>query len=185
MILAYGYVSDIISNADGKNKSAAESEAGRRLLDLLLERVGIDASALEVKPDQNGKPSFVGRDDLHFNISHTNGFAVCALSAGEGRVGVDAEPQKSAIPRERQVRIAERFFSENEKKALADGESFVSLWTKREAYLKMTGEGIARAARSDIPESVWFYSLNKEGCVITLCTESRVKVEACEYKDLL
>jgi 4'-phosphopantetheinyl transferase len=177
VILAYGYAEKIVG--DGSK----ESEAARVLLAHALKKCNIDASKLQINTDENGKPYFDGRSDIDFNISHSCGFVVCALSVGEGRVGVDVEREKSAIPIERQAKIAERFFSENEKKALADGESFVTLWTKREAYLKMTGDGFARGIGEEIPENVSFATFIADGYLICLCTEMPVEVEFCEYKD--
>ena len=177
MILAYGYAEKIVG--DGSK----ESEAARVLLAHALKKCNIDASKLQINTDENGKPYFDGRSDIDFNISHSCGFVVCALSVGEGRVGVDVEREKSAISIERQVKIAERFFSENEKKALADGESFVSLWTKREAYLKMTGDGFARGIGEEIPENASFATFVADGFVVNLCTEMPTEIEFCEYKN--
>lgn len=184
MIVIYGWADEIVGyKPDGKNIKTAESEAGRALLGLLLSRHGIDPSTAEIKTDVNGKPYVSGREDLHFNISHSKGFVVCAFSVGEGRVGVDAERLRDVLPRERQIKLAERFFSEKEKKALADGESFVNLWTKREAYLKMTGDGFARGIGEEIPENASFATFVADGFVISLCTEIPAETEFCEYKN--
>ena len=179
MILAYGYAEKIVGD------KAKESEAARVLLTLLLKKCNIDASALEIKADTNQKPYIEDRSDIDFNISHSNGFVACALSVGEGKVGVDVEFDRSAIPTNRQTKIAERYFSENEKKALADGESFVTLWTKREAYLKMTGDGFAKGIGKAIPDNVNFLTVGIDKFVLTLCAERESSPDIIKYEDLI
>jgi 4'-phosphopantetheinyl transferase len=79
-----------------------------------------------------------------FNLSHADGFVVCALSAVP--VGVDVEPSSRGVEL---LDTAARMFSPRENAALAmlDGPSrirrAVDLWTVKEAYLKARGEGIS------------------------------------------
>lgn len=98
------------------------------LLKKVLENHGIDV--LNIKKGPYGKPMVEG---IHFNLSHTDGLVVCAVS--EKEVGCDVEKIKS-IPEG----VAERFFHSNEK-VYAD-EKFFRLWTIKESYVKMTGEGM-------------------------------------------
>ena len=79
---------------------------------------------------------------------------VCALSAHE--VGVDIQQHRE----DDVLRLAKRFFSEGECKALdacpeeARGAFFFRLWTKKEAYGKLTGEGVAEVLGLDLEEEV-------------------------------
>lgn len=84
---------------------------------------------------------------LAFNLSHTRGCVAVAVTAG-APVGIDVE----ALDREPDVDgVADRFFGPDEVAWLrrADGrgrkERFFRLWTLKEAYLKATGEGIAKS----------------------------------------
>ena len=95
-----------------------------------------------IKKDHFGRPSFRNYPWLDFNISHTSGIAVCALGDGR-RVGIDIERIPVGVDRDR---VAERFFSDREKKEYALGggteEAFATVWTRMEAYCKYTGLGM-------------------------------------------
>ena len=106
---------------------------------LLLQKVlaiyGIDESTIRKNPC--GKPMVEG---IYFNLSHTDGLVVCAVS--DAPVGCDVEKVKEA-PKG----VAERFFHANERAYLgkcsdAFDEQFFRLWTIKESYIKMTGEGM-------------------------------------------
>jgi 4'-phosphopantetheinyl transferase len=95
-----------------------------------------------------GKPVLAGITDgqtLHFNLSHSHGLALFAV-ARESALGIDLERIRP-IPEIDQ--IAARFFSPYENALLDDlpkeqiPEAFFHCWTRKEAYLKATGEGIA------------------------------------------
>jgi 4'-phosphopantetheinyl transferase len=88
-------------------------------------------------------------DGLRFNISHSGGRALIALAHVE--VGADIE-----LPRPRRTDdIARRFFAPGENERLfaisaleARTDEFFRLWTCKEAFLKVTGEGLSRSTRS-------------------------------------
>lgn len=89
----------------------------------------------------NGKPELNG---LFFNLSHAGDIAVCAVS--DKAVGCDVE-KVAAEPKH----IAERFFCKSENNYLddLDGKAreneFFRIWTLKESYMKMTGEGMRLA----------------------------------------
>ena len=98
---------------------------------------------LKMYYSENGKP-YLQDYSLYFNLSHSGNYAVCAVSPRE--VGVDIQEQKQV----NLERLAKRFFSEEEQsflKACANEKEqcklFYQLWTRKEAYGKLTGEGIA------------------------------------------
>lgn len=116
------------------------SLGGRLLLERALRDVGAGQPTLAFA--EQGKPYLKDRPDLHFNISHSGDYAVCALS--DAPVGCDVE----AI---RPVRgsVAARCFSPEENAALAaaDGNAaretlFFRFWTLKESCLKAVGCGI-------------------------------------------
>ena len=89
----------------------------------------------------NGKPVFIEHPKIHFNLSHAGNYVVCAISQCE--VGVDIEGNRSVRPS-----IENRFFSEEECRWVQEADSealhserFFRLWTLKEAYSKLTGEG--------------------------------------------
>ena len=106
---------------------------------------------LEVKPahiafvfNRHGKPSL--RDsDVRFNVSHSGGWAFQAVTQ-DGEVGIDIERIDPRVAREQ---IPERFFSPREVAQLralpADQQAvaFFRCWTRKEAYIKARGLGLA------------------------------------------
>ncbi len=82
--------------------------------------------------------------DLRFNLSHTRGLVVAAVTIGRD-VGVDAEFVSDTID---YLDVARAYFSQSEL-AIIQGapddrqrETFFALWTVKEAYLKARGEGL-------------------------------------------
>lgn len=96
-----------------------------------------------------GKPA-LGADlagsGLEFNLSHSGDFALVAVSAAS-IVGVDVERWD---PNVECLDLAEHYFSPRERdelRAIHPGETmagFFNAWTRKEAYLKATGDGITR-----------------------------------------
>ncbi len=104
----------------------------------ILSRHGKDVR--DIYLGENGKPLI---EDFCFNLSHTTGRVVFALSDRE--VGCDIEKVKTAL-----LDVAERFFCPAERRYLdgfSTGEeqnrAFFRLWTMKESYMKMTGEGMS------------------------------------------
>ena len=101
---------------------------------------------------QNGKPYFQDYP-FYFNLSHSGEYVFCAISDRE--VGVDIQQFRPVD----EVRLTRRFFSDEEQKILErclDREErrklFYRLWTRKEAYGKLTGEGIsASMGRNVLP----------------------------------
>lgn len=84
--------------------------------------------------------------ELGFNLSHSGGYAAYAVTAG-GDVGVDLEVVRPLADLES---VATQFFSPRENEDLrslsgADRlRGFYECWTRKEAFLKATGVGLAR-----------------------------------------
>ena len=96
----------------------------------------------------HGKPGLdctAVQSTLSFNISHTDGLALCAFSS-RLRIGVDVEKVRKDF---NTTEIAERFFSLVEREALRclpaqeQHEAFFRCWTRKEAYIKALGEGLS------------------------------------------
>lgn len=99
--------------------------------------------ALAIGRQAKGKPYFNNLPQLHFSVSHSGNIFVCAFS--DVPVGVDIQEYKNRPDEaERCRKIAARFFHPDEADALdADTVSaFYNIWTAKEAYVKLTGEGI-------------------------------------------
>ncbi len=95
-----------------------------------------------------GKPALDAgghRETLAFNLSHTEDFALFAFSPA-CEIGVDVERIQKSFET---LSLAEWLFSTNEYTALSalptelQLSAFYACWTRKEAYLKAKGRGIA------------------------------------------
>lgn len=99
-----------------------------------------------------GKPDLspVLGSRLKFNLSHSAGLALVAIAA-DSNVGVDLEYIQT---QSETAEIARHFFASTEVEQLNAlpshlyAEAFFSCWTKKEAYLKARGEGLATPLHS-------------------------------------
>jgi 4'-phosphopantetheinyl transferase len=93
-----------------------------------------------------GKPELAGGgQDLRFNLSHSGELVLLAFALRR-RLGVDVEKiRKDFLISD----IAERFFSPAERACLCrlpaavQHKAFFRCWTRKEAYIKATGDGLS------------------------------------------
>ena len=91
-----------------------------------------------------GKP-YLARSSLRFNVSHSDGIALIALTDGR-EVGIDLEHVRPQVDHES---IASRFFSPAESAKLGAlpqsrrSWAFLACWTRKEAYVKAKGGGLS------------------------------------------
>jgi 4'-phosphopantetheinyl transferase len=113
-----------------------------RLREILSDLVGTAAPALPLTAGPNGKPFLPGGPA--FNLSHAAGWAVLVVTANpKVWLGVDIEGGRPVYPG-----LDERAFAPEERAALhavdaasRDG-AFFRGWTRKEAVVKATGEGL-------------------------------------------
>jgi 4'-phosphopantetheinyl transferase len=92
-----------------------------------------------------GKPFLTGEPKLCFNVAHSHGLALFAVSL-RCEVGVDVEQVR---PIANDLGIADRYFSVRETAALRGlapvqrREAFLHTWARKEAVLKANGDGLA------------------------------------------
>lgn len=120
--------------------------AARGQLRILLARhLNLTPTELQFSYSKYGKPSLVQAPELHFNLSHANTKALLAVTYA-GKVGVDIEYTQKEIDVDG---IAQRFFANNEYQLLqtlngtAKHKAFFTAWTRKEAFLKALGKGVA------------------------------------------
>lgn len=154
---------DKVKSREDKKRSLA---AG-----LLLTQMGTvlckqRAVPTDIGYEKNGKPYFTDRPDLHFNLSHSGKWAVCAFS--DAPVGVDVEVRRDTT----NLKVAERFFSKKENEYINSfdtkeqrEDAFYKIWTLKEAFIKATGEGLSR------PLNEFSFTFTPSGITIDIDTE--------------
>jgi len=118
------------------------------LRDLLAGYLAIPAAEIRFEYLTSGKPQLAAEQNpraLQFNVSHSANMALIAVGS-EHRLGVDIEKIRGDVDT---ATLAERFFSLRERaglQALPDSlrvPGFFVCWTRKEAFLQATGEGLA------------------------------------------
>lgn len=128
--------------------------AGRGILRSIL------GEYLQIKPQQvnfdyepRGKPFLAdNQSGLQFNLSHSQNLGLCAVNYTR-QIGIDLEYIR---PTSNLEGLAQRFFLPREYelvRSLPDEQKqkiFFRYWTCKEAYLKATGDGIAKLEEIEI-----------------------------------
>jgi 4'-phosphopantetheinyl transferase len=118
--------------------------AGRGILRSILGRyLACPPEEISFVYGLKGKPSLPGAV-LQFNLAHSDGLAVMAVTRG-GAVGIDLERVRTL---QDFGSIMNSVFTEGEIEAIAalpamdQLRAFFTCWTRKEAYLNATGDGI-------------------------------------------
>jgi 4'-phosphopantetheinyl transferase len=156
----------------------AQGETGQQAAQLArsaaFAAVGVPADAQE-KRTVLGKPYLPDRPGIHYNISHSGTYGVCALS--DAPVGVDVE-----LVRPLRRAVAQRFFTDVEQEFLAQRppEEFFRLWTRKESFTKALGKGLSLPLNSfSVLEDVlyrdtiawYFHEYPIDGGWLTVCCQ--------------
>ena len=128
-------------------KDRCRSLGAALALDAALQFYGLCEKTMEYVLGNQGKPMFRDYPKLHFSLSHSGDYAICSMGAQE--VGNDIERVRSG-----KLRVADRFFTEEEKAWLYRAElpeeqesRMFRLWTMKESFLKVTGLGMSLSLR--------------------------------------
>ena len=134
---------------------------------------------------ERGKPYFPNYPSVHFSVSHSGDIFACAFS--DEPIGLDVQEYKHRPDEaERCRKIAARFFHRDEIDALdADTVSaFYNIWTAKEAYVKLTGQGIdgdfAEFCIFDLDE--YLFQTEISGCSLSVCTPDFCEVEIIDRR---
>jgi 4'-phosphopantetheinyl transferase len=130
----------------GHEPSRQQFIVSRAMLRTLLGRyLGQAPQTIRLASGPQGKPVLPSPEGVYFNVSHTQGLALIAI-ARLGEVGIDVEQARHCPT---YLDMAERFFTPAEAAALRslpEGrriEAFFHVWTRKEAFLKALGLGLA------------------------------------------
>ncbi len=122
--------------------------AARGVLRILVSQyLAADPRNVKFVYSERGKPALadVPHTDLTFNVAHSGNMILLGFTRGH-RIGVDVERLRTDTDA---LEIAERFFSRTEYdvlRELPENERYMSFflgWTRKEAYVKATGDGLS------------------------------------------
>lgn len=156
------------------------------LMYLLKKYYGIDYKNHTIKYQDRGKPYFVEKEMPSFNLSHTKNLVGIIVS--DKKVGIDIENMKKEMYENIKL-LMKVCFSEKECKYVSlgkegDCQRFYEVWTSREAYYKMTGEGLKISNKKEnIPSDInSFIMIYKQYC-ICICGVAKKDVEVIIVKE--
>lgn len=110
--------------------------AEKILKQAFIDKFGVEFTWENVTKGIYGKPCWNEKGTIHFNISNTDGLVVCA--AADVETGVDAEKIK-----EIRIPVVKRCCVTGEIDYIKENrERFFRIWTLKESYIKMIGEGL-------------------------------------------
>ncbi len=154
---------------------------------MLLAKANIPPTNLE--KDARGRPYLADNPLVDFSISHTATHAFCLLSIGTKtspplHVGLDAEPLETARGEAKYRALAARFFAPSERLLLSNAadikRTFLEIFTKKEAFAKLTGLGLSKSlatldtANADFQSrhGVTFFVTSLATHIVTVCTHA-------------
>lgn len=149
---------------------------------VMTEEMGLPEDTLVLR-DQNRKPFFPDHPDLHFSITHTKNHWLCVFA--DTPVGIDAELGSRKIAN--REKITERFFSPAEQTKIKESDrpesEFISLWTKKEACLKVNGLGVLKDMNSIDTESPDFDMHVKQMIMLIDNEKDQLMISVCSKED--
>ncbi len=139
---------------DDKKRSVAGEMLARKMLSQFCNK---DPESFEFKLNEYGKP-YICETDIHFNISHSGDFVVCAIDTKP--IGIDIEKIRNYKPS-----VAKKFCTDDEitfiEQSANPAEEFTRLWTKKEAYAKYLGTGLKEdSLKRDISGTFFQYEFD-------------------------
>lgn len=139
------------------------SKTSKELLEIALKEEGI--TSCKISKSINGKP-YIDNSNIFYNISHKNKMVGLIISNSE--VGLDIEYiDTENIKRESTLKY---FFTEKERESITTNEDLLTLWTKKESYIKLNGGMLRDAIGLDINNiNVIYDTFKLDNYIITIC----------------
>lgn len=139
------------------------SKTSKELLEIALKEEGI--TSYKISKSINGKP-YIDNSNIFYNISHKN--KMVGLIISDSEVGLDIEYiDTENIKRESTLKY---FFTEKERESITNNEELLTLWTKKESYIKLNGGMLRDAIGLDINNTNVIYDTFKlDNYIITIC----------------
>lgn len=139
------------------------SKTSKELLEIALREEKI--TSYKISESINGKP-YIDNSNIFYNISHKN--KMVGLIISDSEVGLDIEYiDTENIKRESTLKY---FFTEKERESITNNEELLTLWTKKESYIKLNGGMLRDAIGLDINNTnVIFDTFKLDNYIITIC----------------
>jgi 4'-phosphopantetheinyl transferase len=142
-----------------------------------LKDAGLDPLTERVCLSSKGKPFLPDHPDVHFNVSHSGKYVVCAFA--DRTVGIDIEEIHEIKPELIKYALDKKEIAEYEDTpAEKQIRRFFELWTKKEAFLKHIARGLSvrpadiNSQFADKIARLNFYVWHDiPGYVLTLCSD--------------
>ena len=170
-----------------QKKDRCRSLAASLLLKMALEREGICYDEVCFAQKTGGKPYLLLQSGLFFSLAHAQEMAVCVIADQEVGVDVEREDRLTGKKEEQKLKIAKKMLTPEEwklwKKEEYRTETLISIWTKKESYVKMTGRGLTEKLMTIDTLSNAFYQqmLLDDMYILSVCTalvdEGGVRIE--------
>lgn len=139
------------------------SKTSKELLEIALKEEKI--TSYKISESINGKP-YIDNSNIFYNISHKN--KMVGLIISDSEVGLDIEyVDTENIKRKSTLKY---FFTEKERESITNNEELLTLWTKKESYIKLNGGMLRDAIGLDINNTnVIFDTFKLDNYIITIC----------------
>ncbi len=139
------------------------SKTSKELLEIALKEEGI--TSYKILKSKNGKP-YLENSNIFYNISHKN--KMVGLIISDSEVGLDIEyVDTENIKRKSTLKY---FFTEKERESTTNNEELLTLWTKKESYIKLNGGMLRDAIGLDINNiNVIYDTFKLDNYIITIC----------------
>lgn len=139
------------------------SKTSKELLEIALKEEGI--TSYKILKSKNGKP-YLENSNIFYNISHKN--KMVGLIISDSEVGLDIEyVDTENIKRKSTLKY---FFTEKERESITNNEELLTLWTKKESYIKLNGGMLRDAIGLDINNiNVIYDTFKLDNYIITIC----------------
>lgn len=139
------------------------SKTSKELLEIALKEEKI--TSYKISESINGKP-YIDNSNIFYNISHKN--KMVGLIISDSEVGLDIEyVDTENIKRKSTLKY---FFTEKERESITNNEELLTLWTKKESYIKLNGGMLRDAIGLDINNiNVIYYTFKLDNYIITIC----------------
>lgn len=144
----------------------------------------------EIVLGEHGKP--YAQNGVYFSVSHSG--RVAAIAVDDTELGLDVEE----LPAPDRLKIADRFYHPAERAYVKEAEdrrrAFSEIWTRKEAYLKMTGEGISTDLTAfdtlAQPLKGQTVTLPLDGYCLSVCSaepigDKKIDISELELKELI